>query len=970
MALQRTVTLLPGVENRRAGRVLGDDGAERIVRTFHARFASIKCGGTTTARQAAEYVLREGKHAGDEDENKADVEASAGDKEAMLADARRIRQTARITHGPTGERILATQIIELPAESTKEQRQACAQAFVDDWRERGHQAIAVVHMHGHDKDRPQPHLHVLATGRPVAADGTVDRSAPLWRNRDEVKAERARTARLVNEHCHTVAAFHPGGFKDIGRAEDTPKWRTPTGVYLKVVAASAEGAGWEEKDAAGRAQYAAARKSAELAEPKRTRKKEIAAARERGEKPPRVRPTQRQRIARAEADRSELAADLDRLAAERARLEHRARDAENLLSGSWWLRKEAEKEIAALKEEKATVEADRNSWFRTVGEAQNSAKAAGKERDEQRERAVHAEGRVAEQWARADRAEASVATLTDEKQQAETRVGELEAQVRELTERQTKYVTDWHADREVEPPDLATVEGQSEAWANMRAWEIEEQKRRKDEAVAKKAEIEEIARERDEAVQQAAAAGASPELVERAEAERDALATGLGLTPEQVAQAARRAEGELAKAARQAREQAAAALQPHCMPIWRAHLVTSKRLADAVFDEGAEAAEALVRDPDRAGTVLANPDLSGVEELVAAIREADASRPRRTLTLQERAERAESAAAAEAERARAAELERDRAQEAGREARGKLSEMEAALRDVTRQRNDARAALESAGIEVQAAEEAARKQRIAKAQAEEAERGRRAEAEDAEWRRLDGLRSRWTRERQAREKYGYKREEMEGKRWSSDADMAHSYKHQFDQEARLIEVIDRKSYVLDDDARDRTEAVAVHDLLYEFAGRRGVDFGHGVVAPAWRIGCDVFLDHARTVAQDENGDRVHVAFPRVAGAPELVYDREQERWDYRHPEAQHSYWMKAEDAAGWEAAARIAHYASVRDALKRSDPVPDKVLADYPDLAPKPQQDKPKTPPTPEKEQQPAPENDPPSRGRGGGMEM
>ena len=336
--------------------------------------------------------------------------------------------------------------------------------------------------------------------------------------------------------------------------------------------------------------------------------------------------------------------------------------------------------------------------------------------------------------------------------------------------------------------------------------------------------------------------------------------------------------------------------------------------------------------------------------MVAAIREADASRPRRTLTLQERAERAESAAAAEAERARAAELERDRAQEAGREARGKLSEMEAALRDVTRQRNDARAALESAGIEVPAAEEAARKQRIAKAQAEEAERERRAEAEDAEWRRLDGLRSRWTRERQAREKYGYKREEMEGKRWSSDADMAHSYKHQFDQEARLIEVIDRKSYVLDDDARDRTEAVAVHDLLYEFAGRRGVDFGHGVVAPAWRIGCDVFLDHARTVAQDENGDRVHVAFPRVAGAPELVYDREQERWDYRHPEAQHSYWMKAEDAAGWEAAARIAHYASVRDALKRSDPVPDKVLADYPDLAPKPQQDKPKTPPAPEKE--------------------
>ena len=161
-----------------------------------------------------------------------------------------------------------------------------------------------------------------------------------------------------------------------------------------------------------------------------------------------------------------------------------------------------------------------------------------------------------------------------------------------------------------------------------------------------------------------------------------------------------------------------------------------------MFDEGAEAAEALVRDPDRAGTVLANPDLSGVEELVAAIREADASRPRRTLTLQERAERSESAAAAEAERARAAELERDRAQAAERDARGKLSEMEDALRDITRQRNDARAALENAGIDVQAAEEAARKQRTAKAQAEEAGRRRQAEAEAAAERRLDELRSR------------------------------------------------------------------------------------------------------------------------------------------------------------------------------------------------------------------------------------
>ena len=854
----------------------------RAVRSFHINFGSVKASEPAARgwSQAIDYAARQGKYAedGEELEEGPDVQHVAGSPDALREACKTIDAGVRQRRGKTAERILVKETVELPSDVEDEQAawKAGAEAIVADWRKRGHEAVAAVHLHGEERDHP--HLHVLVAARPVNADGGVDRSRRLLVGKAAVKAERANAAERINEACEPKIHFHPGKLKEIG-IERAAKKRIPQGEFR---ARRAEIRAAPEKAAAIEASMYAM-SAAERA------------------------PLHVERTARYEARKPIIEAAK---AAGRWPPISRLRE-QQILTRSWRVTYED------MKAEKQKAWDDANYWI-VEGHKYRE------ERDEQRARADTAGGRARE--------------------------------LEELNKRQTKYVTDWHADREVEPPDLATVEGQSEAWANMRAWEIEERKRRKDEAVAKKAEIEEIARERDEAVQQAAAAGASPELVERAEqaeAERDALATGLGLTPEQVAQAARRAEGELAKAARQAREQAATALQPHCMPIWRAHLVTSKRLADAVFDEGAEAAEALVRDPDRAGTVLANPDLSGVEELVAAIREADASRPRRTLTLQERAERAESAAAAEAELARAAELERDRAQEARREARGKLSEMEAALRDATRQRNDARAALESAGIDVQAAEEEARKQRAAKAQAEEAERQRAVAAADAKaerQRRLDARRSRWTRERQAREKYGYKREEMEGKRWSSDADMAHSYKHQFDQEARLIEVIDRKSYVLDDDARDRTEAVAVQDLLYEFAGRLGVDFGHGVVAPAWRIGCDVFLDHARTVAQDENGDRVHVAFPRVAGAPELVYDREQERWDYRHPEAQHSYWMKAEDAAGWEAAARIAHYASVRDALKRSDPVPDKVLADYPDLAPKPQQDKPKTPPAPENE--------------------
>ena len=300
-----------------------------------------------------------------------------------------------------------------------------------------------------------------------------------------------------------------------------------------------------------------------------------------------------------------------------------------------------------------------------------------------------------------------------------------------------------------------------------------------------------------------------------------------------------------------------------------------------------------------------------------------------------------------------------------------LSEAEAALWDVTRQRNDARAALESAGIEVQAAEEAARKQHTAKAEAEEEAHRRAVAAADAKaerQRRLDTRRSHWTRERQAREKYAGRMAEWEAGRWNSEANMVDSLKRAFKQENDLQQSLERGG--TDSQARRYwAEAVAMQDVLYEFAGKRGVDFGYGRPEPAWRIERAAFLNHGRTVAQDENGDRVHVAFPRVAGAPELVYDQERRRWDYNHPEVQHSYWMKAENAAGWEAAARIAHYTSVRDALKRSDPVPDKVLADYPDLASKPQQDKPETTTAPEKEQQAALKKPPPSiQGRGGGI--
>ena len=175
----QTTALLAGVENHRVGRVAGDDGLAKIVRTFHARFGSVKMGGGQTARDRLAYVFREGKHKSDA----ADVESSAGDKEALLRDADRIKASARVRRGPTAERILATQIVELPAESTAEQRKACAEAFVADWKARGHEAVAVVHMHG--EEGPQPHLHVEVAARAVGRGrrrgpqhGAVDR--PAW----------------------------------------------------------------------------------------------------------------------------------------------------------------------------------------------------------------------------------------------------------------------------------------------------------------------------------------------------------------------------------------------------------------------------------------------------------------------------------------------------------------------------------------------------------------------------------------------------------------------------------------------------------------------------------------------------------------------------------------------------------------------------------------------------------------------
>ena len=455
MATSQRASLLPGAENHRHGRVSGDDGLTKIVRTFHARFGSVKLGGSVTARERLAYVHREGKHAGDA----ADVEATAGDKEKVIEASDRIRDTARVRRGKTAERLLATQVIELPMESTAEQRRTCADAFVADWRGRGHQAVAVVHVHG--EEHKQPHLHVEIAARPVDADGSVNRSATrLWAGGHpavEVKKERARAADIVNRTCDPDPPYHPGGFRDIG-VERQPRTRIPAGKFREAreEIRDARAAGLREGLIEATAYAVSDKERGKKREARVGRTAEIIEFRAAGLP---ARPSQRARLAFAEP---------------------------------------------ALKAERERADKAEGSLARRDDAA----------RDKAEQEKIAAGQALADERARAEKAEASAATLTDEKQKAEGERDGLQDRVRvleELNKRQTKYVTNWHANRKVVLPDLATVEGQSAAWTNMWAWDARALKAARDEAGAAVTAATTAEKERDE----------QRERAEKAERERD-----------------------------------------------------------------------------------------------------------------------------------------------------------------------------------------------------------------------------------------------------------------------------------------------------------------------------------------------------------------------------------------------------------------------------------------------------------------
>ena len=500
MAMQTAATLIPGVVNHRIGRVAGDGGLERIVRTFHARFGSVKMGGAMTARDRLAYVFREGKHKS----GAADVESSAGDKEALLRDADRIKASARVRRGPTAERILATQIVELPAESTPEQRKACAEAFVADWKARGHEAVAVVHMHG--EEGPQPHLHVEVAARAVDADGGVDRSTALWtgpHGRQAVQAERRRNADLVNRTCDPDPPYHPGNFRDIG-IERPAKKRIPPRPFreartrsreeradLRPTIDEARALGHERRVnrletalANGAAQMYAvsAEKRAPLHEAHEQHRGKIEAAKAVGAWPP---PPLRERLKQLGAIEREavkkevglLEKQRDEAAAAAAKREKELKNAAIAIAAR------AGEELEARERQRKSAE-----W--RAGELKTQRDAANN---------------------RATAAEASVATLTDEKQQAGDRARELEArqvQPLALTEKQRPMLEDVCARHGIEGDIGNDAQAQLRAFAALHeerdAWYHYYEKREAGEK--RRAEERDEQRARAEAAEASAAA--------------------------------------------------------------------------------------------------------------------------------------------------------------------------------------------------------------------------------------------------------------------------------------------------------------------------------------------------------------------------------------------------------------------------------------------------------------------------------
>ena len=219
MRLESDKHFLGGLDSARLGTYL-----EEPARTFHCAFGAVKIGAAEGPRGALDYVLRQG----DEKARADELEYVAGDGDAVLRAGEVIEGAARVRRGPTAERILAKQTVELPAAASAAQRRAAADAIVADWAKRGHAAVAAVHGNG----LVQPHLHVLAAARPVSDAGEVDRARGLWIGKQAVRDERRRVAELINTACRQEVKFHPGRLIDTGITRPAKK-RIPQAAWQR-----------------------------------------------------------------------------------------------------------------------------------------------------------------------------------------------------------------------------------------------------------------------------------------------------------------------------------------------------------------------------------------------------------------------------------------------------------------------------------------------------------------------------------------------------------------------------------------------------------------------------------------------------------------------------------------------------------------------------------------------------------------
>lgn len=220
-----------------SGRI-GRDAQGRQTRTAHIHHTPVHVG--TDIAHTVDYALREGQHEDrvsprtGEPIGKADLEATAGDRKRLEKVIAAVDAAALKRRGRTAEKIAVKIVIELPVDSSREGRQRMADAVVAHYWARGYEAVAGVHGR-----TVQPHLHAVVAARPVAADGTVDRTPSrvlLRGGKAELRAERHRLAELVNVTLGQLVRFWGGRDAElaepgiVGRA---PKRRVPMPRYVR-----------------------------------------------------------------------------------------------------------------------------------------------------------------------------------------------------------------------------------------------------------------------------------------------------------------------------------------------------------------------------------------------------------------------------------------------------------------------------------------------------------------------------------------------------------------------------------------------------------------------------------------------------------------------------------------------------------------------------------------------------------------